>query len=108
MATEYEARYGEPYELTAFYAAMQLYILTDVLRKAGTVDDMDRILPTIDTETFDTPIAPMPFGGKNIIGLNRTVLWPVWIQEFRGEDWHIIAQSTGDEAKAIAEEVLLK
>jgi len=50
----------------------------------------------------------MRFGGENIIGLNRTALWPVWIEEFRGEDWHILAQFTGDEAEAIAEEVLLK
>jgi ABC-type branched-subunit amino acid transport system substrate-binding protein len=108
MAEEYEARYGVPYELTSLSSAMDLYVMTEALKKAGTMDDVDRIIEVLETETFDTPIGLLRLGGEELIGNNHMLLWPVWINEFRGDEWRIVAQFTGDEAEAIAEEALLK
>ena len=103
---EYEARYGQPFELCSFYPAVSLYTLTDVLQQTGTVDDMDKILATIDTGTFDTGVfGPMRFCGEELCGINRMLLWPIRIHEWRGEQPRVIFEMDPEEAYELACEV---
>ena len=109
FAEEYEAQYGAPCELCSFYAALVLYVFTDILQQAGTVDDMDTILATIDTETFDTVLfGPMRFCGEELIGINRVLLWPIQIHEFSGEQPRVIFEMDAEEAYDLVLEVFGK
>lgn len=106
FAEDYEARYGAPCEVTAFYAAHIMYVLTDILRQAGTVDDIDKILATIDTGTFDTVVfGPMRFGGEELCGLNRVMLWPIQVHEWWGEQPRVVFTMDAEEAYDLALEI---
>jgi ABC-type branched-subunit amino acid transport system substrate-binding protein len=91
FATEYQELYGEPCELCSWYAALVVYTLTSIVQQAGTVDDMDKILATIDTGTFDTVLlGEMRFFGEELCGLNRILLWPIQIHEWSGDQPRVV------------------
>jgi ABC-type branched-subunit amino acid transport system substrate-binding protein len=105
FAAEYEERYGGRFMATPFDTAFALYLLTEVLKKAGTVDDVAKIIETLETETFDTWVGPVKFVGEELIGANHILMWPAPIFEFSGEDLHLIAETPADEAYELALEV---
>jgi branched-chain amino acid transport system substrate-binding protein len=49
IASEYEDRFGTEFTQLSLYYVTQLYFLTDALKKAGTVDDVDQIIATLET-----------------------------------------------------------
>ena len=87
---------------------MQLYFLTDALKKAGTVDDVDQIIATLETETFDTPAGPVKFGLKQVDGIGHILIMPCWIGEIRGEEYHVVFELSTDEAEALTLEIFGK
>jgi branched-chain amino acid transport system substrate-binding protein len=108
FAAEYEARYGLELAQTAYWEAMMLYVMTEAVKKAGTVDDVDKIIATLETETFDTPAGVFECGGEKIDGIGHFLSWPAWIGEIKGQDYHVIEEILADEAEALAEEVFGK
>jgi len=108
MAAEYQRRHGVEFSLLPFYYFNQLYYLTDALEKAGTVDDVDQIIATLETETFDTPIGPVWFGFEELYGIGHTLVMPCWVGEIRGEEYHRVFEVSTDEADALTLEVFGK
>ena len=105
LSVELKQRYGEEFSQFPYYLTTILFVLTEVLEKAGTVDDVDRILETMHTETFDTWIGPVHFRGEELIGINNMMLWPTQVHEIRGEDYVLVFEMSPDEAYELAMEV---
>ncbi len=102
---EIEERHGDEPSMGPYFTATILFVMTEVLKKAGTVDDVDRILETIHTETFDTWIGPMRFGGEELVGINNMLLWPAAIHEIKGEEYALVFEMSAEEAYELAVEV---
>jgi len=107
FAAEYQARYeGQEFTMSSYYSATILYVMTDALKKAGTVDDVDKIIDVLETETFDTWIGPLRFGGQGLIDTDHLLMWPAPIAEISDHDYHVIFdEMSADEAEALAVEV---
>jgi len=105
FAAEYEARYDEEFTMSSYYPVTMLYVLTEALKQAGTVDDVDRVIEVLETETFDTWIGPLRFGGQGLIGTDHLLLWPAPIAEIEDRDYHVIYEMSADEAETLAVEV---
>jgi branched-chain amino acid transport system substrate-binding protein len=108
LVVEYEDRYGV--ELTAapsaFWGMNIIYVLTDALRQAGTVDDMDKIIETMETKAFDSLVGPISFGGEALNGVGHLAIWPSPIYEVVGEDeYRVITVYTPEETEAIMNKV---
>ena len=108
FAAEYQERFDAELLQTAFFQVTQLYFMTDALKKAGTVDDVDRIIATLETETFDTPMGPVRFGLSEVGGFGRLQIGPCWIGEIRGEEYHVVLELSIDEAEALTLEIFGK
>jgi ABC-type branched-subunit amino acid transport system substrate-binding protein len=108
MAAEYEQRFGAEFGQLSWFYALQLYYMTDVLKKARTVDDVDQIIATLETETFDTPAGPVKFGLRELEGIGHLFMMPCWIGEIRGEEYHVVFEMSTDEAEALAIEIFGK
>jgi ABC-type branched-subunit amino acid transport system substrate-binding protein len=105
-AREYEARYGVEMGTIPFVAAMDLYSLTGALKKAGAVDDPEKIMEAIDSRmTFDSMVGPVYYGGEAFVGVNCLLMWPVGIWAVVGErEYEPLDYYTPEEAEAIAAE----
>jgi branched-chain amino acid transport system substrate-binding protein len=112
FAAEYEQRFGVEFLQQSLYSAMHLYFLTDALKKAGTVDDVDQIIATLETETFDTPMGQVKFGLRELDGIGHIFIMPCWIGEIRGqiggEDYHVVFEMSTDEVEALTAEIFAK
>ena len=105
FAAEYQARYDEEFTMSSYYPATMLYVLTEALKQAGTVDDVDKIIEALETEAFDTWLGPLRFGGQELVGIDHLLMWPAPIAEIEGRDYHVIYEMSADEAEALAIEV---
>ena len=106
MAAEYEARHGAELNPAAFWALNVMYVITDVLRQAGTVDDMDIIIATMETGAFDSLMGHIYYGGEALNGIGHLAVWPSPIYEVVGEDeYRVIDVYTPEETEAILAEV---
>ena len=106
MAAEYEQRYGEQLSMMPFTYIIQLYYLTDALQKAGTVDDVDQIIATLESETLDTPIGPVKFGFEELDGVGHMLIMPSWVGEITGvNEYHRVFYVSTDEAETLTVEV---
>ena len=106
MAAEYEQRYGEQLSMMPFTYIIQLYYLTDALKKAGTVDDVDQIIAALESETLDTPVGPVKFGLEELDGIGHMLIMPSWIGEISGiNEYHRVFYLSTDEAEALTLEV---
>jgi hypothetical protein len=92
----------------SYYSVIELYYLTDALKKAGTVDDVDKIIATLETETFDSPVGPVRFGLKELDGIGHQLLMPCYVGEIRGEEYNIVLEMSTDEAEALTVEIFGK
>ena len=108
MAAEYQQRHNVEFSLMPFYYAIQLYYLTAALEKAGTVDDVDQIIATLETETFDTPIGPVWFGFEELYGIGHTLVMPCWVGEIRDREYQRVFEVSTDEADALTLEIFGK
>ena len=106
FAEAHEQKYGEECGTIAFWGSMVMQGLTGVLQKAGTVDDLDTIMETIETRTtFDSMVGPVYYGGEDFVGLNCLLMWPIAIQKVVGErEYELVDYYTPEEAEAIAVE----
>ena len=106
-AVEFEDRYGVECTPAAFWALNVMYVLTDVLRKAGTVDDMDKIVETMETESFESLLGPIFYGGEELNGIGHMSVWPSPLYEVVGEnEYRVIDVYTPEETEALMNEVL--
>ena len=115
IAAEYQERYSEQFTFMSFYYIIQLYMLTDALQQAGTVDDVDQIIATLEAETFDTPLGTVKFGLSEIDGIGHQLLTPTWTGEIRGtgdvvkgDEFHWAFDLSLEEAEALALEIFGK
>jgi branched-chain amino acid transport system substrate-binding protein len=105
FAREFRERYNASFTMCAWYGAMILYVMTEALQQAGTVDDVDRIMEVLETGTFDTMIGSLSYGGEELDGIGHMLLWPAPIAEISDHSYHVIAEYTAEEAEALAIEV---
>ncbi len=106
VRVEFEDRYNQEFMPAPFWALNVMYVITDALRQAGTVDDIDKIVETMETGTFDTMVGPLKYGGQALNGIGHMVIWPSPIYEVVGEDeYEVLAVYTPEETEAIAAEV---
>ena len=104
---EYEHRYGLELVPAAFWAADVIFVLTDVLRQAGTVDDMDKIIETLETGKFDTLIGPLGFGLEELNGIGHVAIYPTPIMRVTGAyEYELLHLYTAEETEEIALEVM--
>jgi len=82
--------------------------MTDALRKVGTVDDVDQIIATLETETFDTPAGPAKFGLRELEGVGHLLILPGSIGEIRDHEYHVVFEMSIDEVEALATEIFGK
>ena len=103
---EYERRYNTPFGAPQFFMANILYVYTEALKKAGTVDDVDKIIETLETETFDSLCGPVFFGLEELNGIGHVCIWPVPIFMVVGEnEYEIITTYTAEEVEALTVEI---
>ncbi|MBA7693313.1 hypothetical protein ES703_101893 [subsurface metagenome] len=103
---EYEHRYGLELVPAALWAANVIFVLTDALRQAGTVDDMDKILETMKTGKFDTLVGPLGFGLEELNGIGNVVIYPTPIMVVTGRmEYELLHLYTAEETEAFMLEV---
>ncbi|MBE9514022.1 MAG: ABC transporter substrate-binding protein [Chloroflexi bacterium] len=105
IVVEFEDRYGVELGPSAFWALNVMYVLTDVLRQAGTVDDMDKIIETMETGSFDSLVGPISYGGEAINGVGHLGIWSSPIYEVVGEHEYRADVYTREETEALVNEV---
>jgi hypothetical protein len=106
IAAEYEETYGSEFTSASLQTLTFLYIYTDILRKAGTVDDIDKIIETMETEDFDTPVGPINYGCEALNGIGHVAIWPAPIYEIVGEgEYQVVEIYSPEETEALAEKV---
>jgi len=105
IAAEYERRYDVEFPQMAFLCVLQLYYMTDALQKAGTVDDIDQIIATLETEDLDTPVGPVRFGLEGIDGIGHQLMMPYRVGEIRGGEYYRVFEISIDEGEALVNEI---
>jgi hypothetical protein len=79
---------------------------TGALEAAGTVDDMDKIAHTMETEKFDTMVGPLGYGLVELNGIGHVAIYPTPIMQVVGEnEYELLKMYTPEETEAIAVEV---
>ena len=92
--------------MTALGFTNFLYIWTDILKQAGTVDDTDKIVETMESSTFESLLGPMYYGGRAVNGVGHIGVWPVPIFEIVGEsEYRLLTVYTPEESEALLNEV---
>ncbi|MCK4723486.1 MAG: hypothetical protein KAT75_09280, partial [Dehalococcoidia bacterium] len=90
-----------------FWAANMAYVMTRVLEQAGTVDDVDKIIETMETESFDTLVGPIGYGLEELNGLARLAIYPTPIIQVVGKNqYELLHMYSPEETEALAVEVL--
>ena len=106
LAAEYEETYGSEFTAASLQTLTLLYVYTEVLKQAGTVDDIDKIIETMETGTFDTPVGPIHYGCEALNGLGHVGIWPAPIYEIVGEsEYQVVEVYSPEEAEVLASEV---
>jgi ABC-type branched-subunit amino acid transport system substrate-binding protein len=106
-AADYEERYDEEYAGAQMWSLIINEVWTDMLRKAGTVDDVDQMLATIEAGTyFDTSLGPLRFMGEELVGIDHLLVWPIWILEIQGQEPQIVEWVDAEEVYELAVEIL--
>jgi len=106
LGAEFEERHGVEFMPAPFWALNVMYVITDALRQAGIVDDIDKIVETLETGTFDSLVGPLRYGGEALNGIGHMGIWPSPIYEVIGkEEYRVLAVYTPEETEAILDEV---
>ena len=106
LAAEYEGRCGAEFTSASMQTLVLLFVYTEVLMQAGTVDDVDKIIETMETGTFGSPVGPIHYGCEALNGIGHVAVWPAPIYEIVGEgEYRVVKVYPPEEAEATAEEV---
>ena len=105
FAADFRDQYGAEFTMCSYYGATIMQVLTEAVKKAGTVDDVDKIIAVLETETFETMAGPLKYGGKGLDGVGHMLLWPATVAEIRDHSYHVIAEFSAEEAESLAVEV---
>ena len=106
IAAEFEQRYGVEFTTASMQTFLLLLVYTQVLKEAGTVDDVDQIIETMERGTFSSPVGPVHYGGEALNGIGHVLVWPCPIYEIVGKgEYQVIRVYTPAQSEAIAEEV---
>ena len=106
LGAEFEDRSGVDLTPAAFWALNVMYVITDALRQAGTVDDMDTIIETMETGAFESLVGPLSYGGEALNGIGHMAIWPSPIYEVVGDhEYQVIDVYSPEETEAIINEV---
>jgi branched-chain amino acid transport system substrate-binding protein len=107
FVAEYEERYDEECGGPQLWSLIIDEVWTDMLVKAGTVDDVDQIIATIEAGTYyDTSLGPLRFMGKELVGIDHLLVWPVWVLEISDHDAHIVQWADPDDVYQLALDIL--
>jgi branched-chain amino acid transport system substrate-binding protein len=84
---ELEAKFKERHDVGLIIGGMNtynvIYVLTEALKKAGTVDTGE-VADVMRTQKFDSPFGgQVEFGGKGIYGIDCAMMVPIWIGQFK-------------------------
>ena len=106
LVDEFQDRWGFEMHPAAFWASNVVYCMTGALMAAGTVDDTDKIIESMESGVkYHTTMGDLKYGGEAIDGVGHMIVWPTPIVEISGEGFHVITEYTPDETEAIASEV---
>ena len=89
VAEEFEDRSGMEMGPSASHIMNNLYVWTQALQQAGTVEDIDKIIEAFETGTFDTLVGPVHYGLGEVIGIPHVGIYPVPIFEIVGENEYV-------------------
>ena len=78
-AIEFKKKYNEEADPVMRFPYLELFVLSDAMKKAGTTEDVDKIAKVLETEWLETPIGKMKFGGKDLYGIDHQLFTPVWV-----------------------------
>ncbi|MBA7644707.1 hypothetical protein ES703_52452 [subsurface metagenome] len=83
-----------------------IFFLTDALKQAGTVDDMEAIVATMETSKFDTLIGPLGYGLEELNGIGHAAIYPSPIMQVTGAyEYELLHMYTAEETEALMLEV---
>ena len=104
---EYEHRTGTEFGPNAAWPASSLYVWTDALQQAGTVDDIEKIVETFESGAdFESLAGPVHYGLGEYIGIPHIMIYPVPIIEMVGEEEYVVHKIySADEAEAVFLEI---
>lgn len=107
LADEFEARFGMELVPAAWWTFMVVSVLTDALRQAGTVDDTEKILETMESRAgFESQVGPLYFGLEELNGIGHVAMWPMPIYRVIGErEYEVVKLYTAEETEATAIEI---
>ena len=85
---ELEAKFKERYDVGLIMGGMNtynvVYVLTEALKKAGTLDTRE-VAEVMRQEKFDSAFGQkVEFGGEGIYGHDCAMMVPIWIGQFEG------------------------
>jgi len=81
-------------------------MLTGALEAAGTVDDMEAIVATMETSKFDTLIGPLGYGLEELNGIGHAAIYPSPIMQVTGAyEYELLHMYTAEETEALMLEV---
>ena len=103
FAAEFEDDYGVELTPSAFWMVNIWYILTEVLKQAGTVDDVEKIIQTMESGvSFDSLVGPVYYGCEAVNGIGHVGVWPSPIYKVIGQgQYEVMKVYTPEETEAI-------
>ncbi len=107
MAEEFERRSGMEAGPTMAWITNNLYMWTDALQQAGTVDDIDKIIETFESgANFETLVGPVHYALGEYIGIPHIAVYPVPIFEIVGKNEYVVHKVySTDEVEAVFLEI---
>ncbi|MBA7597688.1 hypothetical protein ES703_04694 [subsurface metagenome] len=107
LADEFEARFGMELVPAAYWTFMVVSVMTEALKQAGTVDDTEKILETMESRAgFETLVGPLYFGLEELNGIGHVAMWPMPIYRVTGErEYEVVKLYTAEEIETLAIEI---
>jgi len=107
----FKARFEEEHGMEAIlwpcFAYETLFVWTEVIKQAGTVDDVDEIVETAETAVFeDTPYGACFFGGEELNGIGHILVLENAVSIITGEgEFELLEHITAEENGALTVEI---
>ncbi len=106
LAVEYDKAYGFEFTAASLETLTLLFVYTQVLKQAGTVDDIDKIIETMETGTFASPVGPVHYGCEVLNGIGHVAIRTSPIYEIVGEsEYRVVESYNPEEVEALVNEI---